>query len=87
MGLPVTRDNFGFRSDDLIARWSAVRAGLGIGFVSDFQIRSDHTVTPVLPTLKIPPIPVWLAVHREIRANARIRAVYDFLATAIPRAL
>jgi DNA-binding transcriptional LysR family regulator len=42
---------------------------------------------PLLPGLKIPPIPIWLPVHREIRTSPRIRAVYDFLAAAIPKAL
>jgi len=32
-------------------------------------------------------LPVWLAVHREIRTSGRIRAVYDFLAEAVPQAL
>lgn len=42
----------------------------------------------VLPgLLKIPPLPMWLAVHREIRTNRRIRAVYDFLAEALPRVI
>ena len=30
---------------------------------------------------------MWLAVHREIRTSQRIRAVYDFLAQAIPKVL
>lgn len=39
----------------------------------------------VLPgLLTIPVLPMWLAVHREIRTNRRIRAVYDFLADALP---
>jgi DNA-binding transcriptional LysR family regulator len=43
---------------------------------------------PVLPdSLRIPPLPMWLAVHREIRTNPRIRAVYDFLAEALPARL
>jgi len=29
-------------------------------------------------------MPCWLAVHREIRANALVRTVYDFLAREIP---
>ena len=29
----------------------------------------------------------WLAVHRELRHNARIRAVRDFLAREVPAAL
>lgn len=84
MGFPVKRENFGYRSDDLIATWTAVRAGLGIGFVSDYQIRSEPSVVAVLPMLKIPPLPVWLTVHRELRTSGRIRAVYDFLSQEIP---
>jgi DNA-binding transcriptional LysR family regulator len=86
-GLPVAREQFAFRTDDLIVVWQAVRAGLGIGFVSDYVVRSDPAVLPVLPKLKIDPLPVWLAVHKEIRTSKRIRAVYDFLSDALPRAM
>ena len=41
----------------------------------------------VLPQLQIPALPMWLVVHREIRGNPRIRAVYDMLAEALPRVL
>lgn len=87
MGYPVTLEHFAFRTDDLIASWEAVRAGLGVGFMADYLIRTDSAVVPLLPMLKIPPLPVWLTVHREIRTSRRIRSVYDFLAQAIPKAL
>src|SRR5687768_3704359 len=32
-GYPVSHEAFAFRTDDLIAYWEAVRAGLGIGFL------------------------------------------------------
>jgi DNA-binding transcriptional LysR family regulator len=86
-GYPVGREAFAFRSDDLIAYWEAVRAGLGVGFVADYLARTDNQLVPLLPMLKIPPLPIWLTVHREIRTSPRIRAVYDFLAAAIPKAL
>ena len=86
-GLVVGREQFAFRADDLIVVWQAVRAGLGVGFVSEHLIRSDPAVIPVLPKLKIEPLPVWLAVHKEIRTSKRIRAAYDFLADALPRAI
>jgi DNA-binding transcriptional LysR family regulator len=86
-GLVVGREQFAFRADDLIVVWQAVRAGLGVGFVSEYLIRSDPAVIPVLPKLKIQPLPVWLAVHKEIRTSKRIRAVYDFLADALPAAI
>jgi DNA-binding transcriptional LysR family regulator len=86
-GLAVKRKDFAFRTDDLIAVWQAVRAGLGIGFVSEHQLRLDPAVIALLPKLKIEPLPVWLAVHKEIRTSKRIRAVYDFLSDFLPRAL
>jgi DNA-binding transcriptional LysR family regulator len=88
MGFPVPREAFALRSDDLIVQWQAVRAGLGIGFLADYQARLDPAVRPVLAgQLQIPPLPMWLAVHREIRTSRHIRAVFDFLAAALPAAL
>ena len=88
MGYPATRESFAFRSDDFIVQWQAVRAGLGVGFCADYMARTDPDVIRVLPGhLKIPPLPVWLTVHREIRTNRRIRAVYDFLAEALPHVI
>lgn len=43
-GLPVERKDFAFRSDDLIVVWQAVRAGLGIGFVSEHQLDRKSVV-------------------------------------------
>jgi DNA-binding transcriptional LysR family regulator len=86
-GVAVTRNQFAFRTDDLIAGWEAVRAGLGIGFIADYVARTDAAVLPLLPSLKLPPLPMWLAVHREIRSSGRIRAVYDYLADQIPKAI
>ena len=87
LGFPVKREQFSFRSDDLMAHWHAVKSGMGIGFIADYLARTDADVIAVLPMLKIPALPVWLAVHREIRTNKRIRAVYDFLGNTLPGAL
>jgi len=83
-GFAVSPEAFAFRSDDLIAYWEAVRAGLGIGFLPDYLARTDSEVVALVPALRIPPLPLWLAVHREIRTSPRIRAVYDFLAATVP---
>ena len=87
MGYPVTKEQFAFRTDDLMAHWHAVRSGMGIGFIADYLANLDADVVPLLPMLKIPALPVWLAVHREIRTSKRIRAVYDFLGDNIAQAL
>src|SRR5690606_23950520 len=49
MGYPVDRQHFALRTDDLIAYWGAVRAGVGIGFVADYLLRTDADVVPLLP--------------------------------------
>ncbi len=88
LGYPVGREAFVLRTDDLIAQWQAVRAGLGVGFVANYLARTDPEVVPVLAgQLPVPPLPMWLAVHREIRTSRRIRAVYDFLAASLPQLL
>lgn len=84
MGHPVPPQQFGFRTDDLVAYWQAVRAGLGIGFVAAYLLKQDPDIVQVLPGLPVRPLPVWLVVHREIRSSRRIRAVYDFLARELP---
>jgi DNA-binding transcriptional LysR family regulator len=85
MGFPVERDSFVLRSDDFMVQWRAVQAGVGVGFCAEYMARNDPQVMRILAgQLSIPPLPMWLAVHREIRTSRRIRAVFDFLADALP---
>jgi DNA-binding transcriptional LysR family regulator len=87
MGLPLKRENFALRTDDQVAYGMFVASGAGIGFLANYNARHWSEVHRVLPQLAIPPLPCWLAVHREIRANKIVRRVYDFLAQAVPDAL
>ena len=87
LGLPLTRDFFALRTDSQVSYGRLVAAGAGIGFVAAYNIVHWPGVQPLLPMLKISPLPCWLAVHREIRGSKVVRRVYDFLAEAIPRRL
>ena len=84
LGLPLARQQFAVRTDDQVAYGQLLAAGAGIGFVAHYNIRHWPGVMALLPTLQIPPLPCWLAVHREIRTNRLVRRVYDFLADALP---
>ena len=84
MGLPVAREQFALRTDDHIAYGQWLAAGAGIGFVAAYNLPRWPGVRQVLPMLKIPPLPCWLAVHREIRGNRVVRRVFDYLAEALP---
>ena len=87
IGLVLARERFVLRTDDQVAYGRLVAAGAGIGFVARYNIDQWPGVQEVLPQLQIPPLPCWLAVHREIRGNRLVRRVYDFLAEAIPAAV
>ncbi len=84
LGVVLPREAFALRTDDQLAYGRLVAAGAGIGFVAAYNLRHWPGVQPLLPMLKIPPLPCWLAVHREIRGSALVRRAYDFLAAAIP---
>jgi len=77
----------GIRSDDFSVLWRSLCAGLGIGFAPCFLGESNPSLRRVLPSVEVLSLPVWLAVHREIRANAAIKVVYGFLARALPPTL
>lgn len=85
LGMPIAREAFVLRCDDHATTWNMLRSGLGIGFVSHYVGRTDPLVQRLLPDLQIPSLPMWLAVHREIRGGSAIRAVFDALAMGLPK--
>ena len=87
LGLPLRRESFSLRTDDQVAYGRLVAEGAGIGFVAHYNAPYWPGVRRVLPQLAIPPLPCWLAVHREIRSSKVVRRVYDFLSEAVPRVL
>jgi DNA-binding transcriptional LysR family regulator len=83
MGLVLPHNAFALRTDDQLAYGQLLAEGAGIGFVASYCVRHWPGVQRVLPALAVPPLPCWLAVHREIRASKLVRRVYDFLAEAV----
>ena len=86
-GQVITKESFAFRSDDLFVQHQALLAGVGIAFVADYSARHNSELIKLLPMLQIPPLPMWLAVHREIRTSKPIRAVFDYLAKELPKVI
>ena len=80
IGIDPSQLRLSVRSDNFPTQFAAVRAGLGLGFATEYMIRSDPEVVALPFDPGLPRLPVWLVVHREIRANPRIRTVFDALA-------
>lgn len=67
---------------DSHAAWAAmIRAGLGIGIMHRAAGLGDTRLLPVLPDLVIHRFETWIVMHEDLRRLARVRAVFDHLAT------
>lgn len=84
-GVAVDRHAFRFRTDNQIVQWEAVKAGNGIGFAQLSLAARTPGVEIVLPGLNLPRLPMWLALHRDVRTSPRIRRVADFLFAELKR--
>src|SRR5664280_785413 len=71
-GLTLARADFALRTDDQVAYGRLVAEGAGVGFVARYNLRYWPGVVRLLPEFVVPPLPCWLAVHREIRSNALV---------------
>jgi DNA-binding transcriptional LysR family regulator len=85
MGAPFSRDVCAFRSDSEFAQLAALRAGFGIGASQLGIARIDKNLVPVLHSNFIFSMDVWLAMHRDLRSNHRIRLLFDHLAVDLTR--
>lgn len=81
-GFQVSREFFALRCDNLIIGWQALLAGLGIGVGMRRVAAQSPELVAVLRQVRVPPLPLWLVAHRELRGTPRIRAVFDALAAA-----
>ncbi len=83
-GRAVTRDFFPLRTDDHVVMFQLIAAGAGLGFA--LRPMADHDprlVAVPLADLPLPGLPLWLVMHEDLRGNARIRFVWDYLARAL----
>lgn len=84
-GLKLDRHAFRVRTDHGVAYWEMIRAGNGIGFAQKFLAERDPLVAILMPDLDLPHLPMWLAMHRDVRTSRRIRRVADFLHAELSR--
>ncbi|MGX5803230.1 LysR family transcriptional regulator [Bradyrhizobium sp. Arg314] len=84
-GIPVARGHFRFRTDNQIVLWEAVRTGNGVGFGQEPLVDRDPDMEKLLLDVPLPILPVWLAMHRDVRSSMRIRRVADFLHEELKR--
>jgi DNA-binding transcriptional LysR family regulator len=81
-GLHVTAKHFGIRSDSDVVQLAAVRAGLGIGICQVPLGRAPIALVRVVPQFTFQ-LEAWVVMHEDLRASARVRAVFDHLVASL----
>ncbi|MDH5232370.1 MAG: LysR family transcriptional regulator [Gammaproteobacteria bacterium] len=77
--IELSTNQFPVYSESVITQWHLVKQGLGLALLPDQLAEFEPAFVKVLPELQVFRAPIWLVVHRELRMNRRVRAVYDFL--------
>lgn len=83
LGYRIGREAFRLRTDNQIVIWEAIKAGNGVGFAQASLIAREPGVEALLPDLPLPTLPMWIALHRDLRNAPRMRRVADFLFTEL----
>ena len=71
LGRTLGKPQFAFRSNEALARLSAVRAGLGLGFVFHTQAEDLIEVMPPQPEWTVP---LWLVTHVDLHRTTKVQA-------------
>jgi DNA-binding transcriptional LysR family regulator len=77
-GLTLTRDVFSFRCDSDIGQYAALRAGFGIG-VCQIPLAKRDKLVSLLPGALNFKLETWVAMHKELKSNRRMRLMFDHL--------
>jgi DNA-binding transcriptional LysR family regulator len=80
---PVTRENFGFRSDSDLAQFAHLRAGAGIGGCQRNIARRYKELVPILADTLQFELEVWIAMHEDMKSTGRVRLLFDHLAAGL----
>ncbi|MGZ3305855.1 MAG: LysR family transcriptional regulator [Asticcacaulis sp.] len=77
-GFQVMREQFPIRCDDQMVHWHLLLAGAGLGF-AQCLLAEKAGLESLDIGLGIPPLPVWLVMHEDLRAQPRVRRVAEFM--------
>ncbi|MGY9047715.1 hypothetical protein P775_26910 [Puniceibacterium antarcticum] len=85
-GIDLTREEFSIRTDDVMMNWNLLLAGAGVG-VGQLVLARRNDQLEQAECIKLSALPVWLVMSEDVRSNARIRRVADFLSAEISNLL
>ena len=75
----VPKECIRFRCNDIDSMTQAVKAGMGIGFVSSLDLQTSDDLVEMLPPLEEWSIKLWLVTHMDLHRTAKVQTVLRFL--------
>ena len=79
--LGLGSDLFALRSDSLALHVQALLAGIVIASTHTSFAERQACLVRVLPKVQFPPLPVWVVMHEELRADPAVLMVFRSLAS------
>jgi DNA-binding transcriptional LysR family regulator len=83
--LPQVRPQL--RLDSMSALLKAATAGIGVALLPTFAASQEPLLLRVTTPIEGPEMNLWLLNHPDVRGNARVRALSNYLAQAVPAEL
>jgi DNA-binding transcriptional LysR family regulator len=83
--LPQVRPRL--RLDSMSALMRAAMAGIGVALLPTFAAAQEPALLRVTTPIEGPEMNLWLLNHPDVRRNARVRALTQHLAQAVPQEL
>jgi DNA-binding transcriptional LysR family regulator len=74
---------FALRTDNHLAQIAMIRAGFGVGVMQEPIALRDPALVPVLSDEFLAYLPVWIAMHEDLRSTTRMRTVFDALVAGL----
>ena len=84
--IDLRHDQLRLRTDNLLARIAAVRAGAGIGPCHVWLAQRYPELVRVMPDWDVARLPVWVVAHDDLKRSRRLRFVFDYLVTELKQA-
>lgn len=78
----VPLDRLTFRATEMAAMDAAVRAGLGIGFLSAYRAENDPDLVEVMPPRPEWDAPLWIVTHVDLHRTRKVQAFLSVLKEA-----
>jgi DNA-binding transcriptional LysR family regulator len=81
--LGLQPEQFTFKTDSILAQIEAIVRGVGIGGTHLGIAARYPDLVPVLPSIRVDPLDVWIVMHQDLRGDPAVRKVFDAMSAAL----